>query len=654
MCGLAGIINFDRGRPVDRSALAAMADRMVHRGPDEGGLWAAGPVGLAHRRLSIIDLSPAAAQPMANEDGSIVITYNGEIYNFKDLRRDLAAAGHAFRSDSDTEVLIHGYEQYGLDLWSKLNGMFAMALWDGRKRKMILVRDRIGIKPLYYYLDSNRMVFASELTAIIHSGLAELDLELDQRAVQQFLIFGHFPAPLSIFKRIRKLEPGQSLVLQDGGVRTDRFWGLEYNRPAAPISEEDCLDRLEELLTAAVKRRLISDVPLGCFLSGGVDSTCVAAIAARLVDRPLETFTIGFEQDDYDESEFAVQAAAHLGCRNEKIILNNRAMAGSGGRKIMEIMGSFDEPMYDSSAIPTYYVSQLARRSVTVALSGDGGDELFFGYVHLRQLAEALERRRRLEAKFKGGPVDLIPSILAPWLLGAARRLQLNEGPWGEALEYRLFHQSRTNGWPDYFVQAWARLGSQLRRALTPTVDDVGAAEPLREMWTRTAAFPEPDRLAALDLLNYLPNDILTKVDRMSMIHSLEARVPLLDHTVVEFAMALPLEYKWTGGCQKHLLRRLAGRLLENDQLAAAVCRPKHGFSFPIGEYALGELWPEIETGLTDKSFHSDFRLSGPAVRRELDRFRASGTNGKAVWLLFCLYLWYRRNLIQSPTRPAA
>lgn len=624
-----------------------MCALLAHRGPDDEGVYVAGNIGLGNRRLAVIDVSEQGHQPLANEDGSVWVTFNGEIYNYQELRRDLQQRGHTFASHTDTEVIVHAYEEFGLEFVDHLDGMFGLAVWDHRKETLVLARDRLGEKSLYYYLDGQRLLFASELGAIIKSRHAELDLRIDAAALRQYLIFGCIPAPATIFTKVRKLCPGEFLVLRRGACTTKRYWEVPIAAPRGEAPEEELLDRFHEALQASVRRRMRSDVPLGAFLSGGVDSTCVVGVAASLAEMPVQTFSIGYDDATFDEARHARDVAAYFGTKHTELILSDEDLSST----IVRIMGSFDEPFYDHSAVPTYLVSELARRSVTVALSGDGGDELFFGYKHLLQRLVSYERRRAYEEQAGGNGTrrawfERLPRAMRRAACAAISRCA-PAGTLPQAkrrLEDSLFCRPYRD-WPEQFLAGYAHTPPELRRGLLGEAGEEDDAAGLRATLRRTAACEPVTQLALLDLHTYLPNDILTKVDRMSMQHALEVRIPLLDHRIVEFAMSLPTQVKLRAGVQKYFLKRYLQRhLIEDPRVLAAVTREKHGFRFPIGRYMDSLLKPQILDSLRSRSFQQALGLRPAGVELAIRRHEQRRA-GKTVWLLFCLSLWWRHHL---------
>jgi len=572
MCGIAGILDSKATGDLGRIA-HMMASRLVHRGPDGGDVWAdnAAGVALGHRRLAIIDLSEAGHQPMVSSCGRMVLSYNGEIYNAPELRAELVARGRVFRGRSDTEVIVEGAAEWGLEaLLPRLNGMFAFALWDRASRRLVLVRDRFGIKPLYWSHDRGRFLFGSELKALTAD--PEFDREIDRNAVAAYLRFCYVPSPQSIYRAARKLEAGHVLEISPGGAPEVKAWwqlaDVVRAARAAPFagSEAEAVEALDDLLRDAVRRRMVADVPLGAFLSGGVDSSTVTALMQAQSERPVKTFTIGFQQAGYDEARHAKAVAAHLGTEHHELILTpEEAM-----EVIPKLPEMYDEPFADSSQIPTYLVSRMTREHVTVALSGDGGDEIFAGY---NRYIEAAGRLRRIWAL--PGPVrrimarglDAVParlwSRLTPVLPQAGEKMQ-------------KLANAISAGRQDFYrnvVSTWA----------APEDAVSGARENWGSVWDEAEALcPDPvERMQYLDAVTYMTDDILAKVDRASMAVSLEVRVPLMDHRVAEFAWSLPMRMKLAGGQGKHVLRQVLYRYVPRRMIE----RPKQGFAVPIGDW---------------------------------------------------------------------
>ncbi|MFO7709654.1 MAG: asparagine synthase (glutamine-hydrolyzing) [Desulfobacterales bacterium] len=592
MCGICGYIDLGNGPvPVDR--IRSMCTALAARGPDDAGVHlsedhAAGlHVGLGHRRLAIIDFSPAAHQPMANEDGTIRLTYNGEIYNYKELRRELEAKGHRFRSDSDTEVVIHLYEEEGLDAVKRFNGMFAFGLWDEKRQRLWLCRDRIGIKPLVYSWDGSRLLFASEIKALLTD--IAVDRRLDRQALMLYLAFNYVPAPLTMFQGIRKLEPGCSLVLEDGKVAISRYWSLpRVAEDPGPVDAGRIKHRLIDALSEAVAGCMLADVPVGAFLSGGIDSGVVVALMARLSAQPVKTFTIGFADDGlYDETTRARRVVAMYGTDHHEIRISQRDMLDV----LPEVLGALDEPFADSSAIPTYLVSRETRRHVKVALSGDGGDELFAGY--RCYLAEYWRARYRMV------PALLREAIIEPVI---AVLPDSRETRTGEILRRaKKFIRAASGPFDERLLALKEVFPASVRRTLLAGASN--GTDPalawVQHLLTRSSG-DSINRMLVTDLIDSLPGDMLAKVDLMSMANSLEVRVPLLDHRVVELAFAIQGSQKLRGGVTKRLLKETFQDLLPPGHTR----QPKSGFEIPIS------LWLR-----TDVSFLVDRYLSSERIR---------------------------------------
>ena len=592
MCGIAGIL--EPKATGDLGIIARkMTDQLLHRGPDGGDVWADSDAGIAlgHRRLAIIDLSEAGHQPMISSCGRVVTSYNGEIYNAPELRAELVARGRVFRGRSDTEVIVEGAAEWGLEaLLPRLIGMFAIALWDCKTRRLTLARDRFGIKPLYYSNDRGRFLFGSELKAITaHPGF---DREIDRNAVAAYLRFCYVPSPQSIYRAARKLEAGHILEISPGEApRIKPWWRLsdtirEARAARFTGSEHEAAEALEELLRDAVRRRMVADVPLGVFLSGGVDSSTVTALMQAQSGQPVKTFTIGFDQPGYDEAGHARAVAAHLGTEHRELILT----PGEAMAVIPKLPEIYDEPFADSSQIPTYLVSGMTRGHVTVALSGDGGDELFAGYNRYIEAAGRLRpiwalpglARRAIACGINTVPTQLW-SRLAPSLPQAGEKMEKLAGAIVAGQE----------GFYKRVVSTWHDPGQLVS----------GAREAWGSAWDEAEALcPDPvERMQYLDAMTYMTDDILAKVDRASMAVSLEVRVPLMDHRVAAFAWSLPMQMKLAGGQGKHLLRQVLYKHVPRSMIE----RPKQGFAIPVGEWLRSAL----------KGWAGDL-LSGAALRQ--------------------------------------
>jgi asparagine synthase (glutamine-hydrolysing) len=630
MCGIAGMFLFDPTRAVDTRVLASMTDVLAHRGPDGRGLHVDGSVGLGHRRLSIIDLA-TGAQPLGNEDGSVVTVYNGEIYNFQDLRAELQARGHAFRTKTDTEVLVHGYEEWGERLPGRLRGMFAFAIWDRTRRRLLLARDRLGIKPLHYStIGGHGIVFGSELKAVVEH--PDVSRAWRRDAVDAYLALQYVPTPMTIFEDVQKLPPAHILVAENGEVRLERYWSLTFPGDGEAWREDEYLARLDALLHEAVRIRLISDVPLGAFLSGGIDSSAVVAAMAATSNAPVLTTSVGFDHEAYDEVPHAREVARHLGCQHY-----SRTVTPEIADLLPTLAWHLDEPFSDSSAVPTYFVSAVAREKVTVALSGDGGDELWAGYArHRVELAEA-QARRWLGTS--GAQAAARVARLLPLSVKGTRSLRHLGLPPDEACArkhvYGLFERGlRDRLYTPDFAEAVRQHDPLL---------------PFRSIWASCPS-PDPvDRALLVDVQTYLLDDILTKVDRMSMAVSLEARVPLLDHHLVEFAASVPMALKIRGGRGKHLLRRF----LEGRVPRPILDRPKQGFAAPTAEWLRGPLAPMAGDLLLGPTFRARGIFSPAEVGRLWREHQSRARDHRhRLWSLLMLELWFRQ-FVDGPAQVA-
>jgi asparagine synthase (glutamine-hydrolysing) len=610
MCGIVGIVNLD-GSPVSPELVAAMNARLIHRGPDEDGFWFGDNVGLGMRRLSIIDLS-SGRQPFFNETGDVVTIYNGEIYNFPELRHSLVARGHVLRSHCDTEVIPHLYEEHGTELVHKLTGMFAIAVWDRQRGALFLARDRLGVKPLYYAHVGKRFYFASELKAFEPCGILG---PLSAEAIFAYTTYGYVPGPLTIYEGIYKLQPGHRLELCADQTTVTQYWHMRY-RPQPARSEPELLEELDDILRSAVRSEMISDVPLGAFLSGGVDSSTVVAMMTAVSNAPVHTYSIGFDEASHDESRFAEEVAGRFGTRHTTLTVRSDVWS-----HVEQIVRQFDEPFADSSAIPTYCLSKLTRNHVTVALSGDGGDELFAGYDRYRDFfrKRILYRipgplRRRTAAALS----DILPrGVRGKRFLRSLTLDRFDDYVWGDG---ELWHEDLLQ--PEFL-------------ASLPCADPMGSA---RRVFSTDVA-SELDALCLHDIALYLPDDILTKVDRMSMAVSLEVRVPLLDHHVAEFAGTLSPSMRLRRRTGKYLLKKLLERYLPSEM----VHRPKQGFGVPLGRWFRRELREE----LLDTLAPDRVRAAGvfrPEAVAFLVRQHLSGQRDQSslLWRLFVFHLWAR------------
>ncbi|MDZ7260648.1 MAG: asparagine synthase (glutamine-hydrolyzing) [candidate division KSB1 bacterium] len=623
MCGICGLVNIDRSRPIGEGILKKMCDVIQHRGPDDEGYYVNTNVGLGMRRLSIIDLV-TGKQPISNEDGSVWIVFNGEIYNFPQLRAELQSKGHQFVTKTDTETIVHAYEEYGEECPTRLNGMFAFAIWDNRSKRLFIARDRLGIKPLYYYFDGHRFVFGSELKSILQ--MPDIPRRVDPRALDNFLTFEYIPAPLSIFKDVKKLSPGHSLTLKDGQISLRRYWELICQENGADI--EVICENLRELLTDAVKIRLISDVPLGAFLSGGLDSSSVVALMSRVMDRPVKTFSIGFDDVTYNELHYARIIAKHFKTEHHEFIIKPDAV-----ELTEKLIGYLDEPFGDFSIFPTYLVSKMARDYVTVVLSGDGGDELFAGYD--TYIADRLASRyQKLPGFVRKGIVAPVLNSIPPTskkkgFINKAKRFVE-----GMALPEDLCHTR----WM-IFLSSRERdqlYAEDLKQALRK--EDPYAF--IRHFFA-TAGFDDPlNRQMYVDIKTYLVDDILVKVDRMSMATSLEARVPFLDYRFVEFAANIPSRLKLQGKQTKYILKRAMSQILPREILT----RGKEGFSIPIKNWLKNELKPMMMDILSPSKIAEQGFFNLDYVEKLKDEhLRGVENHSHRLWALMMFGYWYEK-----------
>jgi asparagine synthase (glutamine-hydrolysing) len=616
VCGIAGIVRWD-GRPVLEDDVRAMCRAMVHRGPDEEGVYLGAGVGLGMRRLSIIDLE-GGQQPIANEDGSIWVVFNGEIYNHRELRRQLTRGGHTFRTASDTETIVHLYEDLGARAVERLRGMFAFALWDAPRRQLLLARDRLGIKPLYYADLDDGVVFASELKPILQR--PDIGRDLNWEAVGHLFTFLATPSSSSIVKGVRKLEPARIATAADRrGVRVERYWDVEF-QPDEHSSEDELVEQLRELLVEAVRLHQISDVPIGAFLSGGIDSSAVVATMAQLTSGRVKTFSIGFDEENYSELDHARRVAEQFGTDHHELILRSDVV------QIAEDLAWYlDEPFGDTSAIPTYMVSKLASEHVTVVLTGDGGDELFAGYD--KYVTEQRERQ-----------YDRVPATIRQ-ALGAVGRVMPERMPGRRFLSHLALDGPRR-----YLDASTLFRTDELRKVFRhEAFRQIATHDPWTHSLMELGAVGS-DWVAALqycDLQTYLPLDILTKVDRMTMAHSIEARPPLLDHRVVEFAATIPARYRLRDGTTKYLLKRAMRGVLPDG----IIDRPKHGFAVPLARWFRGELAGFARDVLLSDACRERGLFDTKHVERLIELHRSGRDLDLQLWTLLSLELWCRRVL---------
>jgi asparagine synthase (glutamine-hydrolysing) len=620
MCGIAGKLTSSPQAPVERRLLRAMADAVAHRGPDADGFFVGEGIGLAHRRLSIVDVA-TGQQPLTNEDGTVLVVFNGEIYNFPALRTELESRGHRFRTHSDTEVIVHGYEEWGDACVERFRGMFAFAIWDAKRQRLLLARDRVGIKPLYYTrLADGGLVFGSEIKSILQD--AAVDNAWSPEALDAYLTLLYVPAPATIYKHIYKLPPGHILVADRASVRVSQYWDLEFTGTGDEADEERYLDELDALLTESVRMRLISEVPLGAFLSGGIDSATVVAYMTETSDSTVHASSVGFADTEFNELDKATRIAEHLGCELDKKMVSPDVEA-----LLPRLAWHLDEPFGDSSAVPTYLVSGAARERVTVALSGDGGDELWAGYAWHRVEQKEWQARERLGRT--GCSLAAGLGHLLPLGVKGARSLRHLGLPPDQACV-------RKHGYQQFDQNGKSLLYSQ---DLSHAVRDSDPFAPFKRAYAACQSSDPLDRSMYVDVKTYLPDDILTKVDKMSMAVSLEARVPLLDHKLLEFAARVPASLKLRGGTSKYLLRRA----LERRVPRALFNGPKHGFTAPIARWLRGPLKPMARELLFDGQLadRGIFRESG-VTQVWNEHQQGQRDHRHRLWSLVMLELWFR------------
>lgn len=621
MCGITGWINLKKDKSInDRAILHEMCERMKHRGPDSEGLWNEDTVALGMRRLSIIDLA-TGEQPVYNEDKSVVVVMNGELYNFREVRADLEERGHKFETHGDTEILPHLYEEFGDAMLDQINGMFAFALWDKLRERMLIARDRFGEKPLYYGVFDGTLVFGSELKVLLVNPLVKTELNLD--AVRQFLSFDYVPAPASIYKNIFKLPAAHCLTVENGKVSTKRYWNLTWEKSESDFDSKT--EELRTLLADAVRMRLVSDVPLGILLSGGIDSSTVAAYATQFSTERVKTFSIGFEEDSFDESKFARQVAEHLGTEHYE----ERLSVGKAADLISQIGTWLDEPMSDGSLIPTFLLSRFVRRHVTVALGGDGGDEIFAGYpmYWAHRVARAYER---IPKAIRSGMIEPVVNSLPVSTKNMSFDYKAKRFVAASKYDLVTRHHSYFGSFsPDGQRRVLSR------DVLEQTEEDVYRSA--RELLRICDATNDIEKMQFLDINYYMAEDILTKVDRASMAVSLEVRAPFLDPRVAQFAASIPIDYKLKGNKGKYILKKAVEPLLP----ASILKRPKKGFGIPIAEWLKGRLNPLLHD-LLDPSRLRDQGLFDPKFVAKLIGEHESGaaSHHKQLWTLLVFQLW--------------
>jgi asparagine synthase (glutamine-hydrolysing) len=623
MCGIAGIVRAD-GAPVDRDLLARMNETIRHRGPDDEGFYFADGVGLAMRRLSIIDLK-TGRQPIHNHDKTAWIVFNGEIYNYRELREELERRGHNFYTDSDTEAIVAAYDEYGTDCPKHLRGMFAFAIWDERAKTLFLARDRVGKKPLLYAQVGGQLIFGSEFSALLLH--PEISRDVDFEAIHYYLSFICVPAPLTAYRAIKKLEPGHSLLWRNGEIKMERYWQLDFSNKIK-ISEAEAGERVVDLLREAVRVRLMSEVPLGAFLSGGIDSSAIVALMAQESSDQIKTFSIGFDEQDFSELHHARRVAEHVGADHHEFIVRPDAL-----EVLPTLVEHYGEPFADSSAIPTYYVARETRRYVTVALNGDGGDECFAGYERYAGMSVA-EKYARVPSAIRDGVIANIVKAIPGF--------EANHNP---VRRTKRFIAGASKPRVERYLRWTSAFNEDHKRDLytddfqheTSKFDIAGVYRPWFAKANGTGVI---DAAMLTDTMTYLPNDLLVKIDIASMAVSLEARSPFLDHHVMEFAASLPENLKLRGFTKKYLLKRVLKQLVPEKNLT----RSKMGFGVPIGHWFRGAMAPFLrETLLSEKALERGLfkpEMVHRFVNQHVDR---KNDHAHRLWSLLMLELWFQR-----------
>jgi asparagine synthase (glutamine-hydrolysing) len=625
VCGIAGIYSLDGQRLPGPEVVDAMCRLIQHRGPDDQGVYTDDRAQIGMRRLSIIDLG-GGHQPIHNEDKTVWVVFNGEIYNYRELRRDLESRGHRFYTHSDTECIVHAYEEFGEACFAKLRGMFAISIVDLRTRKMVLARDRLGKKPLFYTTTRDRILaFASELKCLF--AVPGFQPSVSMPATRDYFSMGYVPEPHTIYEQVSKLPPAHYMVVQDGKLTQQRYWQPAFG-PKWQLSEAALKEQLTAQLEDAVRARLVSDVPFGAFLSGGIDSSVVAVLMARNLSAPVKTFTIGFKEAAFNELPDARAVANHIGSDHHELIVEADAVS-----MLKDLVWHFDEPFGDSSSIPTYLVSKLAAGHVKMVLSGDGGDELFAGYTRYRKY-EQLEALRRRSLGLAGPAMRLAGS-----LLGGGRGARLAR------VADRL-----AQPFPDrYLSGVGLNTRADLGQLLSPAVGDLDPFASVRHHFNRTDIDNPMERILAGDMATYLSDDIMVKVDRMSMAVSLEARAPLLDHQLIEFVARIPYEYKLRDGTGKYLLKQVAADLLPPGILQ----KRKQGFAIPIARWLRNELKDLMSDTLSDRSFRERGVFNESGVRNLVrEHLSAERDQSEPLWLLLTYEMWARRFLDGGAASP--
>jgi asparagine synthase (glutamine-hydrolysing) len=620
MCGIAGKLYFDPKKQIDAHQIKKMTDLIAHRGPDDDGVFIDGCIGLGNRRLAIVDLSPAGHMPMSDGSKKIWITYNGEIYNFLELKTELEKLGVKFHSHTDTEVIIELYKKHGTDCLKFLRGMFAFAIWDSEKKTLFAARDRIGKKPFKYYLDSHCFIFASELKSIFAN--SEVKKEPDPEAIDEYLTYQYVPHPKTGFKNIYKLEPGHFIVIQNGKLEKHKYWDLDY-KAQENLSEAEWKRQIENKLTESIKLRLISDVPLGAHLSGGIDSSVVVALMAKISSTPVKTFSIGFQESDYNELPFARMVAQKYKTDHQEFIVEPNAI-----NILPKLAYHYEEPYADSSALPTWYLSELTRKHVTVALNGDGGDENFAGYSRYNAM-KLYKLLAMIPAKNALAEVNRM-------LYGATTLKIFRKG--------QRFLSSYSGKPVDFYRNIIDYLDQKDKDQIYTDDFKHGVAHSswnsfIDQYYNSNHASNWLDKILYTDIKTYLPDDLLVKVDIASMAHSVEVRSPFLDHEFMEMTARIPSDLKLKGKNKKYILKQLAYDLLPRE----CIDRPKQGFGVPLEHWFRGNLYDYLQTNLLDEKFIRLGWFKRPGIQKLIDDHKShKQNNANQLWALLMLRTWYQ------------
>jgi len=637
MCGIVGFCSCNE--KVDKAILTSMRDALTHRGPDDAGIYIdeENNVGLGHRRLSILDLSSLGHQPMSNENGSIWITYNGEVYNFKEIREELSKRGYSFKSKSDTEVVIKSYEEWGIDCVHKFIGMFALGIWDKREKKLYLVRDRVGVKPLYYYQKDGLFLFGSELKVLMKH--PDFNKEIDYSVLQLYLRYGYIPAPFTIFNNTYKLRPGHYLCVSNNNLKEVKYWDIVdfYLEEPIDASEDEIAEELENLLIDSFKYRLVSDVPVGVFLSGGIDSTTLTALLQKNISTQLKTFSIGFYEDRFNEAKWSKRIANYLGTDHTEYYLSVKE-AFSIIEKLPEI---YDEPFGDSSGIPTYLVSRLARQDVTVTLSADGGDELFCGYNHYRSIIYLNRWFLGLPAYIRNSIIKALPLFSPPtvdsiyrtfkFFMPKVKGLRDKYEKWRNMLyeindgNFLDMYKFNTNRWTP----------NEITRLMENNYDSKFNTY-FEDTFYRLHHNDFLTQMMAIDFKTFLVDDILTKVDRATMSVGLESREPFLDHRLVQYVARIPVNLKYKNGMSKYILRKILYKYVPRELLE----RPKQGFNVPLAEWLQGDLSPLVMSYLNEDRLKKEGIFNPGVVSSCVKDFMNGSINVNKIWFLLMFEMW--------------